>query len=98
MEGSTLYKLTVLMISLLLFVCFSGCNTMGARGVRVADNFGRAYEMNVFTQTVNPDAGREASPVDALDGKAVEHIYKNYQKTFTKSQTPSTVINMNIGK
>lgn len=92
-----MYKLMALMISLLIFVCFSGCNTMGARGVYVAENWGRAYEMNSFTQTVNPDAGREALPVDALDGKAADDLYKNYQKTFTKSQTPSTVINMNIG-
>jgi hypothetical protein len=85
------------LISVLIsFAFFFGCNTFGAREVRIKDNWGRSYETTAFKQIVNPDAGRYSEPIEYLDGQAAEHVYKKYQDGFSTPEEPSTVFNLNI--
>jgi hypothetical protein len=54
------------------------------------ENWGRAYTLQKESQILNPDAGRNVTPVSGLDGKTGEKILDTYRKG-AQETTPSKV-------
>jgi len=59
-------------------------------------NWGRSFEAAKYNQILNPEAGRNADPVEGLDGEAAEANTAKYLKGFTSEELPPVYdINLN---
>lgn len=47
------------------------------------DTFGDAFRQTRDAQVLNPDAGRDANPVEGMDGPAAERAYGKYLQSLT---------------
>ena len=75
---------------------FAGCSSTGSplREETLLDkNWGRSVETAKYNQTLNPDAGKDLTPVEGLSGKAAENSVEKYENSFkkeTKQESMST--------
>jgi hypothetical protein len=58
-------------------------------------NWGRSFETTKYNQILNPEAGRNAEPVEGLDGEAAEANTAKYRQGFT-AEAPPPVDNINL--
>jgi len=65
-------------------VLAAGLMLMPACGVSLNKNWGRSFEEQKTAQVLNPDAGKEARPMEGLDGKSVSKSVEAYQNSFGK--------------
>jgi len=65
------------------FAC-SGPDTLSQR------NWGKSYGTAVYSQTLNPDAGKTSEPVESLDGQAAKNNMQKYQDGFKVKETIQT--------
>jgi hypothetical protein len=54
-------------------------------------NRGRAFETQVYLQTANPDANKQAQPVMVMDGSSSDNVMKEYRKSFSTENAKETV-------
>ena len=81
-----------------LLALFSGCSgTAGNNPFReetlLDKNWGRSVETAKYNQTLDPEAGKNALPVEGLDGKAAGYAVDKYDNSFKEKvqiQTQST--------
>lgn len=65
---------------------------------RLDARFGEASKMLRAQQTLNPEASRNTSPVEGIDGKAARGALENYQDSFRQPSSDSGgTTNLNIG-
>lgn len=60
-------------------------------------HFGEAVRTAVAQQTVKPEAARNNDPVAGLDGPAAEASMNNYEKSFAKPET-GTTLSIRVGE
>lgn len=59
----------------------------GCAGPTTLDqNWGRSFETARYNQTLNPEAGQSATPVEGIDGASAEQIIETYRHSFTKEE------------
>ena len=81
-----------------LLALFAGCSgTAGNNPFReetlLDKNWGRSVETAKYNQTLDPEAGKNALPVEGLDGKAAGYAVDKYDNSFKEKvqiQTQST--------
>jgi PBP1b-binding outer membrane lipoprotein LpoB len=72
-------KATAIIISLALSAIFlTGC---GQRTL-LDDNWGRSVKTAAFNQTLDPDAGLTAAPVEGMDGQSAANTLQRYRDSF----------------
>jgi hypothetical protein len=55
-------------------------------------SFGSSYRLAIVNQTLNPNAGRDLTLVEGLDGRAAQSTYDQYLKSFDKAQKEPTYL------
>jgi len=73
----------------------AGCSSSGPvhEETLLEKNWGRSVETAKYNQILNPDAGKNLTPVEGLDGKATDNSVKKYEDSFkkeTKQESTST--------
>lgn len=58
-------------------------------------NWGRSQETAKYSQALNPDAGKDATPVTGLEGDRAVRADEQYSETFETAQ-PRPVYNINM--
>jgi hypothetical protein len=63
---------------------FTGCQggTFLKEETRLDRNWGRAYKAAKENQILNPEAAKDLTPVEGLDGQAAEGNTKKYRSSF----------------
>jgi hypothetical protein len=69
----------------------SGCTGSMPRDAAIENNWGRAFETQLYLQTANPDAEKQVSPDLTMDGRSSENVMDAYRKSFTAEKTDETV-------
>ncbi len=91
-------QLLILSVLVLAVPAFQGCTLSQAPGKpapeHLSKNYGQSYEALLCVQAVNPDASKDAAPVDALPGQAGDSIYENYLNSFDKNADSDDFMNM----
>ncbi len=64
---------------------------------RVAMDYGTSYQLQKYSQTINPDAEKNLAPVTGLSGQASQNAVEKYQKGFEKQAQTSTSYQINVG-
>jgi hypothetical protein len=64
---------------------------------RVAMDYGTSYQLQKYSQTLNPEAEKNLAPVMGMDGKAAQNAMEKYQKSFAKETQTSTSYQINLG-
>jgi hypothetical protein len=86
-----LILITFMSISLIVLSC-SGTTPAHEQSL-LERNWGRSLESMRYMQMVDPEAGKNLTPVKGLDGNASEHNVNKYQKSFKETeQKESTTI------
>ena len=69
---------------IVVLLAFSGCQKMyyGEQGPLLEQNWGRSFETMKQNQILNPEAGKDLSPVVGLDGNAANTNMNSYRKRF----------------
>ncbi|MDX9785181.1 MAG: hypothetical protein RBT11_00240 [Desulfobacterales bacterium] len=57
-------------------------------------NWGRSYESMVYLQTANPNAGKDLTAVEGMDGQNAKVITDEYRKTFTRPAPKKETLNV----
>jgi hypothetical protein len=85
-------KTIALTMACAMLALFAGCSSSGPvyEETLLDKNWGRSVETAKYNQILNPDAGKNLSPVEGLDGKAVENSVKKYQDSFKKESKQET--------
>ena len=66
---------------------FTGCQgtTISTQTESMLDeNWGTAFESAKYNQILNPEAGKNNTPVEGIDGEAAEKNIEKYKKSFEK--------------
>ena len=84
--------LAMFCVMLALFVGCSGAGNNAFHKETLLDqNWGRSVETAKYNQILNPDAGKNLTPVEGLDGKAAGNSVEKYENSFKKeTQQEST--------
>ena len=61
----------------------------------IEGNWGKAYETAKYEQRLNPDADKNLTSVEGLDGEAAKNNMESYRKSFEKSKE-SAIYNINL--
>jgi hypothetical protein len=74
-----LKKTIALTIACAMLALSAGCSSSGPvyEETLLDKNWGRSVETAKYNQILNPDAGKNLTPVEGLDGKAAEIRSKN---------------------
>ena len=88
-------KTIALTIACAMLALFAGCSSSGPvyEETLLDKNWGRSVETAKYNQILNPDAGKNLTPVEGLDGKAAENSVQKYENSFkkeTKQENTST--------
>lgn len=76
------HMVVVGMVTGIALLALSGCaNTKNSSLER---NWGRSYESMVYLQTANPDAGKNRTAVEGMDGESSIIVTDEYRKTFNR--------------
>ena len=87
---------TLVIIGLIASVSIlTGCVCMMGPG-RVETDFGTAYKLSIFNQTLDPEAEKNLEPVIGLGGPEANLNMERYRKGFEKEITRPTYI-LNVG-
>ena len=76
----------------IIALILAGCAGPG----RVERDFGTSHRLQVYNQVQNPDAERNLTPVEGMDGRAAGAAVEKYEKGFEKPQPPPTY-NISVG-
>ena len=68
-------------IPVLAFCLLAAC----AGPTRLETDYGTSYKLALTQQTLNPEAGKNLSPVKGIDGVAAGEIVNRYEKSFEKA-------------
>jgi len=98
-----LKKTIALTIACAMLALFAGCSSSGPvyQETLLDKNWGRSVETAKYNQILNPDAGKNLTPVEGLSGNAADNSVKKYEDSFKKetrqenmsTSTTSTVSN-----
>jgi len=88
-------KSIALTIACAMLAFFAGCSSSGPvyEETLLDKNWGRSVETAKYNQILNPDAGKNLTPVEGLDGNATENSVQKYENSFkkeTKQENTST--------
>lgn len=98
-EEETMLKRSLILIGIVASLSLNpGC---GGQQVHqnesmLEKNWGRSYEAAKYNQILNPDAGKDLSPVEGLDGAAAEAGVDKYRQSFQKAPAQQSY-NLNLG-
>jgi hypothetical protein len=83
-----------------MLALFAGCSgTGGIHKETLSDqNWGRSVETAKYNQILNPDAGKDLTPVEGLSGKAAENSVEKYENSFKKESTQEAATTTTIMK
>jgi hypothetical protein len=70
-------------------LCFFAWNGCASEPTLLERNWGKAHETAKFNQTLNPNANKNLSPVEDLDGKGAENSIETYRKSFEVDREPA---------
>ena len=74
---------------------FTGCSSTGSNPFHeetmLDKNWGRSYESAKYNQIINPDAGKNLSPVEDLSGNAAEYSVEKFEKSFKEKPKEENV-------
>ena len=85
MRKMTIFYLGVLLVlSFILSGCYNGNLPEPQRMYYLQNNWGQSQETAKYRQTLNPEAGLTAEPVEGLDGQAADLAVDKYRETFRK--------------
>ena len=89
-------KRTIALTIACAMLAFSaGCSSSGPvyEETLLDKNWGRSVETAKYNQILNPDAGKNLTPVEGLSGNAADNSVKKYEDSFkkeTKQENMST--------
>jgi len=87
-----MYKKYVVIMGLIACaVWLSGCAS-----TRLEIDYGTSHKLSKMNQTLNPDAEKNLSPVEGIDGQAAQAAVDNYRKSFEKP-APAPVFSFSLG-
>jgi hypothetical protein len=74
----------LLILLLMVPFLFAGCeeSTFVSKKTRLDENWGMAYQAAKENQILNPEAGKNLTPVEGLDGQADENNIEKYRNSF----------------
>jgi hypothetical protein len=84
-----------------MLALFAGCSGTGGihQETLLDQNWGRSVEIAKYNQILNPEAGKNLTPVEGLSGKAAENSLEIYEKSFKKEwKEPETTTQTAISK
>ena len=64
---------------------------------RVAMDYGTSYQLQIYNQTLNPEAAKNQAPVTGMNGQAAQNATEKYRKGFEKESQTSTSYQFSIG-
>ena len=64
---------------------------------RVAMDYGTSYQLQIYNQTLNPEAAKNQAPVTGMSGQAAQNAADKYRKGFEKESQTSTSYQINVG-
>jgi hypothetical protein len=78
-----------LTIACAMLALFAGCSSSGPvhEETLLEKNWGRSVETAKYNQILNPDAGKNLTPVEGLSGKAAGNTVEKYENSFKKETT-----------
>ena len=88
MPKTTIISIGVLMV---LFFFLSGCAgnlQESPRSYYLQDNFGRSLETVKYRQTLNPEAGLTAEPMEELEGRSADMAVDKYRQSYEREVDP----------
>ena len=90
-----LKRTIALTIACAMLALSAGCSSSGPvyEETLLEKNWGRSVETAKYNQILNPDAGKDLTPVEGLSGKASDNSVKKYEDSFkkeTKQENMST--------
>jgi hypothetical protein len=71
---------------------------VGCAPSRVAMDYGTSFELQKYSQILNPEAEKNLEPVVGIDARAAQNIEDKYQKSFKQTQPSNTSYQFNIGE
>ena len=85
-------KTIALTMACAMLAFFAGCSSSGPvyQETLLDKNWGRSVETAKYNQILNPDAGKDLTPVEGLDGKAAENSVQKYDNSFKKESKQET--------
>ena len=93
MRKTTIFYLGVLLaLSFILSGCYNGNLPEPQRIYYLESNWGHSQETAKYRQTLNPEAGLTAEPVEGLDGQSADMAVDKYRETFKKEVDPATQV------
>ena len=83
-------KTIALTMACAMLALFAGCSSSGPvyEETLLDKNWGRSVETAKYNQILNPDAGKNLTPVEGLSGKAAENSVEKYENSFKKEAKP----------
>ena len=88
-------KIIALVMVCTLSALFAGCTSTGNNAFReetLSDkNWGRSFETAKFNQTLDPQAGKNETPVEGLEGKAADYAVEKYENSFKERVRQETL-------
>jgi len=88
-------KTIALTIACAMLALSAGCSSSGPvyEETLLDKNWGRSVETAKYNQILNPDAGKDLTPIEGLSGQAAENSVQKYENSFkkeTKQESTST--------
>ena len=87
-----LKRTIALTIACAMLALSAGCSAAGPlhQETLLEKNWGRSVETAKYNQILDPDAGKDLTPVEGLSGKAEDNSVEKYENSFKKeSETES---------
>ncbi len=86
---------TIVLIGIVAAVSFTfGCAWQESR---VAMDYGTSYQLQIYNQTLNPDAVKNQASVTGMSGQAAQAAVDKRDKGFEKETSTSTSYQINVG-
>jgi hypothetical protein len=97
-EGIMLNRCFTLIGLIAAVAILSGCgkNLASQKETMLDRSWGRSFESAKRKQILNPEAGKDTSPVTGLDGQAAEGSIEGYRKGFEGRPSKNTY-ELNLG-
>jgi hypothetical protein len=85
-------KAIALTMACAMLALSAGCSSSGPvyQETLLDKNWGRSVETAKYNQILNPDAGKNLTPVEGLDGKATDNSVQKYDNSFKKESKQET--------